>query len=376
MLLRNLGFKDNLADDTVAILVGPNGSGKSTYLQKICIQYRKELAITVLSNTHSARLNSLRNVNRFSVFRSSKAVIKMAVAKALEHDGPDFFNISAVLEYCRYRPCFGFRLDGYEPYALEAFENEGGILKDLFNSNEEYEDFEIARRFLEFQHSKEVIWISKSMYELSSLRDIVSVLRNERVLIKTKILKRIRVYLHKEDEDVKFEMHHASSGEVSLISSLIFLAATVEPNSIVLIDEPENSLHPSWQREYVSKIVAAMSYRNVSVIIATHSPLVVTGAIMEHPERVSVYQMRDGFPHHLNLRGSEIQNASIESILWNAFEIVTPANHFISEELVEAIDLFEKDEMRKVDVLSLIDRMRRKSFDHKQEEFFKAVVAC
>ncbi|WP_245337554.1 AAA family ATPase [Shinella sp. HZN7] len=53
------------------------------------------------------------------------------------------------------------------------------------------------------------------------------------------------------------ELLNASSGELALISSLVFLISSIGQEPVILIDEPENSLHPRWQREYLEKIVAA-----------------------------------------------------------------------------------------------------------------------
>jgi predicted ATPase len=120
-------------------------------------------------------------------------------------------------------------------------------------------------------------------------------------------------------------VQNASSGELSPISSLLFLTAEVESNSIVLIDEPENSLHPGWQRAYVDKVLAALTYRNVSVIIATHSPLLVTGALIAHNNLVSVFQMLHREPQRLRLQNLDSGDTSIEAVLWKAFDVVDPS---------------------------------------------------
>jgi hypothetical protein len=59
--------------------------------------------------------------------------------------------------------------------------------------------------------------------------------------------------------------------------------------------------------------------------------------------------------------------------LWRAFEVVTPANHFVSEQIVDEVSRFEKGEVRKEEVLALIGRMEDESFDERQREFFNAV---
>ncbi|MBU3157645.1 AAA family ATPase [Clostridium estertheticum] len=86
-----------------------------------------------------------------------------------------------------------------------------------------------------------------------------------------------------EDEDTKpvfknslgkeFDINGLSSGEKQLFLrglSLKFLEAN---NSIILIDEPEISLHPEWQQKII-KVYENIGVNN-QLIIATHSPHIV-----------------------------------------------------------------------------------------------------
>lgn len=66
-----------------------------------------------------------------------------------------------------------------------------------------------------------------------------------------------------------------SSGEqheVVLNYQLIF---GVPDNSLVLIDEPEISLHVDWQREFIDQILRIGEVRGHKFIIATHSPQII-----------------------------------------------------------------------------------------------------
>jgi hypothetical protein len=69
-----------------------------------------------------------------------------------------------------------------------------------------------------------------------------------------------------------------SSGQWHLISSMLGLALTLRHDSLVLIDEPENSLHPEWQRTYVELLSEVIEGTDgCHVFIATHSPLIASG---------------------------------------------------------------------------------------------------
>lgn len=66
-----------------------------------------------------------------------------------------------------------------------------------------------------------------------------------------------------------------SSGEqhqLVLFYELLFL---VPRGSLVMIDEPELSLHVTWQRRFIDDIRAIVRLRNFDVLIATHSPQIV-----------------------------------------------------------------------------------------------------
>lgn len=69
-----------------------------------------------------------------------------------------------------------------------------------------------------------------------------------------------------------------SSGQWQLLLGLLGLGLEVEDNAVILIDEPENSLHPEWQRNYVRLLETVLSERKrCHIVVATHSPLIASG---------------------------------------------------------------------------------------------------
>ncbi|MDA1003121.1 MAG: AAA family ATPase [Chloroflexi bacterium] len=53
------------------------------------------------------------------------------------------------------------------------------------------------------------------------------------------------------------------------------LARNASPNSLVLIDEPEISLHVAWQKAFLDDMARIATLANLRFIIATHSPQVI-----------------------------------------------------------------------------------------------------
>lgn len=67
-----------------------------------------------------------------------------------------------------------------------------------------------------------------------------------------------------------------SSGEQNEIVLLFLLIFEVSDNSVLLIDEPENSLHVVWQQNFLDDIQEIARIKNLQVIISTHSISIVS----------------------------------------------------------------------------------------------------
>lgn len=70
-------------------------------------------------------------------------------------------------------------------------------------------------------------------------------------------------------------LHELSSGEQNLLIILIELHRKLTPGSIVLIDEIENSLHPSFQHRLAQGLLALQREIPYQLIVTTHAPTFV-----------------------------------------------------------------------------------------------------
>jgi ABC-type lipoprotein export system ATPase subunit len=73
------------------------------------------------------------------------------------------------------------------------------------------------------------------------------------------------------------ELSDLSSGEQHEVVLLFDLLFRVESNTLVLIDEPEISLHIAWQKAFLADMLKIIELRKISVMVATHSPQIVRG---------------------------------------------------------------------------------------------------
>lgn len=93
--------------------------------------------------------------------------------------------------------------------------------------------------------------------------------------------KRVRVDQHKglvaeTAGGVPLNLNDLSSGEQQEIVLLYDLLFNVRPNTLVLIDEPELSLHVVWQKRFLHDLLQIARTANFDALVATHSPFIVS----------------------------------------------------------------------------------------------------
>lgn len=66
-----------------------------------------------------------------------------------------------------------------------------------------------------------------------------------------------------------------SSGEQHLLIFLYELLFKVSPGTLILIDEPELSMHIAWQMEFINDLKAITKLSDLDFILATHSPDII-----------------------------------------------------------------------------------------------------
>ncbi len=66
-----------------------------------------------------------------------------------------------------------------------------------------------------------------------------------------------------------------SSGEKQILIMFYLLLFRTKPNSLVVIDEPEVSLHVSWQQQLGKYMMDVARVRGLKLLVSTHSPSVI-----------------------------------------------------------------------------------------------------
>lgn len=79
------------------------------------------------------------------------------------------------------------------------------------------------------------------------------------------------------DDTVELQPSRLSSGEQQILVLAHEILFKATPGTLVLIDEPELSLHVLWQASFVEDLTLMGQVNNLSFLLATHSPTLIGG---------------------------------------------------------------------------------------------------
>ena len=100
-------------------------------------------------------------------------------------------------------------------------------------------------------------------------------------------------FIIKADKGDILKTHQLSSGEQNEIVMLYRLVYEVPDQSLLLIDEPENSLHVAWQKTIVDDMKEIADIKRLQIIIATHSPSIVSRGLSMTQDLYNLTKMYD-----------------------------------------------------------------------------------
>ncbi|SDJ22483.1 AAA domain-containing protein, putative AbiEii toxin, Type IV TA system [Paraburkholderia steynii] len=150
-----------------------------------------------------------------------------------------------------------------------------------------------------------------------------------------------------------------SSGEQQIIMLAAKMVRYASSGTLFLVDEPEISLHVSWQRA-IPKIFTTIGRRfRADVLVATHSPIVISGALESDDH---CFTLRDVTLQPLD----EESRRSVETALFEGFRTYTTNNREVHERcaslVAEFIDVANRDQVAQDvgnDILGQLGEMRR-----------------
>lgn len=149
-------------------------------------------------------------------------------------------------------------------------------------------------------------------------------------------------YLGFYKKDQYFSLEQSSSGEYHFISGFIGLLASLKPNSLIVIDEPENSLHPNWQMKYINFLKNIFKeYVGTHFLIASHSHFMVSD-LEPQSSTILALEREEGITKG-KLIPANTYGWSAEEILVNIFKVSSSRNYYLTQKLEKIFYLISQD---------------------------------
>lgn len=217
-----------------------------------------------------------------------------------------------------------FRSDSIRRWTNEDYIRASSFLRGLVNANVFVPNSEKPIFGFTFSANDDQEDMRKIQADYKTLRDLNNL----------RIIKNITLYLYKNGYRYSFD--ESSSGEKHILYAFLNIARYLKPNSLVLIDEPEISLHPNWQMMYISFLKKVFKkYASCHFIIATHSPYLVSDLNPDSSSLV-VLTIEKGVRSAETLDYSTYA-WSTENILYNVFRVRTTRNFYFDMDLRELL---------------------------------------
>jgi len=112
---------------------------------------------------------------------------------------------------------------------------------------------------------------------LEKLELFSNILNERRFTFKSIHISRDKGFYFKTTKGKELKLSQLSSGEQHEVILLYELIFKTSADILVLIDEPEISLHITWQKEFLDDLLKIIKMQNFQVLIATHSPSIING---------------------------------------------------------------------------------------------------
>ncbi|HEC2625630.1 TPA: AAA family ATPase [Raoultella planticola] len=267
-------------------------------------------------------------LKRFGVFGRFKIIFK-ANKNLRGVSDAGVFDVNELKE------CFSVMKNGLGGIKTEIPQKIIGLIDETFK-----EMFAISGVKIEFEHPSAHFFLDRDLLsvEFNSWEDVdFELYKKIKVLSEYNIVE-VRGFLFERDGR-ELELESISSGELNILFLMFKINSVIEDNSVILIDEPEISLHPKWQNEIVPALKDVFaSYSGCHFIIATHSPHVVASI----PKENSSVIILNSWPetHH----GSRFSGRSSDYQLFSVLGFIGDENDYLTMQLIIIISKLSASE--------------------------------
>ncbi|RAS38026.1 ArgK protein [Paraburkholderia bryophila] len=344
----------------VVVLIGENGVGKSTLLAQFAerlVEQGRGAQVIAISNTPHDKFSRGDRAVHYLGQRDGNRYASEAIKESLRSPRNEIATrvrkLAEVLELMGYERVIGLALENFNPHVT-------------FDSNDSHVvASSVTRKVASTVRDKlvgtttPVVWLNLDNHEESrtGASFAPSLLSNEETLVAIGVCSGIRIILRKPISSAaldkrEVDLQAASSGEISYLSTMAWASSKVSEHCVLLIDEPENSLHPKWQVRYIQCLQALFRYERPLVVIASHSPLLLAG---EESGAFDIlpYKIEEGRMAY----AITTIDSGLEGVSWAAFGTLPSNNQYLSGLLIDLINQYCRDEISFDQALLTMDNL-------------------
>jgi predicted ATP-binding protein involved in virulence len=164
---------------------------------------------------------------------------------------------------------------------LELLENRRAKLREVGLLEKEDEKFEYPEAMQGLTQQVLPVYVRDTEEKLAVFDQLAARIDTLKEIVNSRFVFK-RLDITKEEgfhftglDGQQLRLTQLSSGEQHMLVLLAEMLFSVRSDFLVLIDEPEISLHVSWQHELLNDIGRAAALSNCDILIATHSPQII-----------------------------------------------------------------------------------------------------
>lgn len=140
-----------------------------------------------------------------------------------------------------------------------------------------------------------------------------------------------------------YTFNEGSSGETHILFLITNILSEIDNNSLLLIDEPEISLHPSWIIKFTTLLTNILNeYKGCHVIIATHSHFILSDLEKKNSGIIILKKNKECV--EINSCISNTYGWSAENILYEVFGVPSCRNLYLTSEVQEILNVITRGE--------------------------------
>ena len=307
------GLRDFNIDfnDDVTVLIGENGTGKTTILETVYNLLTSSSRFEGVSLKIEFNDSELKAINNLNAFLKEHPLQKLDVL-----GGKDtFYDLEDCYKYEGSGNIIYLPTEiNFKKYKVESIKkyNSKKQFGEILSSNEISENL---KNYLVYQHYRDLEdkESGKKTNRIKKYKELYNSFFEDKEFIGIKDLEPLfKIKATGETHSVD----ELSSGEKQIFFRAGSILEYELDNSIILIDEPEISMHPEWQQkilDFYRKIAGASN----QLIIATHSPHIISSCKKE--EVRALIKDEDKIRINENIEGT--YGRTVEQLLLSLFDL-------------------------------------------------------